>query len=100
MIKVWYNNLMKEIILWEKLHIHISDEDYDFLCEKRFSDGFSYDEFVSEFVSGTGITEKKVHLWPEADKRFAEYIQDLRDIEKMDINSMAQSILTEEEKFG
>ncbi len=71
------------ITLWSGLTIHISPNDWDFLFKNRFlSDNPSPDEVLSEFVSGTGISPNKKHLWNEADVRFAEYVQELREIQE------------------
>lgn len=79
----------------------ISDIDWDFLCKNRFfTDAPLKEEIQAEFVSGTGITQNKPHLWKEANKRFAEYIEDLREIQQMNVNHIAKIILTDEEKFG
>ena len=72
-----------DITFWDDLTIHVSPDDWDYLCINRFfSDNPAYDEIQAEFVTGTGITPNKKHLWKEADMRFAEYIQDLREIKK------------------
>ncbi|MCR5118184.1 MAG: hypothetical protein K6B44_01020, partial [Lachnospiraceae bacterium] len=72
---------MREYKFWEKLILHISDEDFDFLCRKRF---FTYsptfEDVRIEFVTGTGITYQKSELWGEADQLFHEYILDLKGI--------------------
>lgn len=70
-----------DITFWNELTVHISPDDWDFLCKNRFlSDNPSLDEVQAEFVSGTGISPNKKHLWNEADARFAEYVQELREI--------------------
>ena len=77
---------MKQIILFNSLKINISETDWQYLCNYRFFTTTPSDETVqAEFVSGTGITSRKKHLWKEADKRFAEYIEDLREINKKEI---------------
>ncbi len=92
---------MKEFVLWENLYLYISEEDYGFLCDHRFyTSAPSIEDLISEFVTGTGITPNKRDLWSCASEKFAEYIQDLREIESMNINRMAQNILSEDEKHG
>ena len=72
---------MKELTIFKKLTISISDEDWDFLCKYRFFTETPSDELVqSEFVSGTGITEKKAYTWSFANEKFIEYINDLKEI--------------------
>ena len=64
------------------------------MCKNRFgTDDPPYEEIQAEFVSGTGITEKKRELWNEADKRFSDYISDLKDISTMDLNKAARELL-------
>ena len=83
------------------MFLTISDKDWEFLCKNRlFNDDPLKEEIQAEFVSGTGITQNKPHLWKEAEKRFAEYIEDLREIQQMDVNKLARNLLTDEEKFG
>ena len=89
-----------DITLWNDLTIHVSPNDWNYLCKNRFpSDNPSLDEIQTEFVSGTGITPNKKHLWNEADTRFAEYVQELREIQEMDINQMAKDLLDNDEKY-
>jgi len=91
----------KVITLFNNLDIKVSIDDWEFMCKNRFfTDTPSEEHIQAEFVSGTGITKNKVHLWGKASKRFAEYISDLREIQELDINTMARKLLTEEEKFG
>lgn len=72
---------MKRIVLFEKLDVNISDEDWFFLCKARFfSNNPPIEDIEAEFVSGTGITPNKRKLWVEASNRFHDYIADLRDI--------------------
>ncbi len=86
-----------EITFWNELTVHISPNDWDFLCKNRFlSDNPSLDEIQAEFVSGTGISPNKKHLWNEADTRFAEYIQELREIQGMNIKQMARDLLDDD----
>lgn len=85
-----------DITFWNELTVHISPNDWDFLCKNRFlSDNPSLDEIQAEFVSGTGISSNKKHLWSEADARFTEYVQELREIQGMNINQMARDLLKE-----
>ena len=75
--------------------VNISDDDWDFLCKKRFFTNNPTDEDVcAEFVTGTGITPNKPQLWNEADQRFSEYIKDLRKICSLDINRMCREKMT------
>lgn len=92
---------MRKIILFHQMILTISDIDWDFLCKNRFfTDDPLKEEIQAEFVSGTGITQNKPHLWKEAEKRFAEYIEDLREIQQMNVNHIARNLLTDEEKFN
>ena len=45
-----------------------------------FSENPAIDEIQAEFVSGTGITKNKKHLWENANEKFLEYIKDLKEI--------------------
>lgn len=91
---------MKKIILFEKLNVEVSDENWNFLCQNRFfTDNPSYENIECEFISGTGITEKKKELWPLASLRFTEYVEDLKEIQQLDINAMAREVLTDEDKY-
>ncbi len=91
---------MKELILFDELIVKISEDDWDFLCENRFFSGTPNEEMLqSEFVTGTGITRNKKHLWSQASERFSEYIKDLKKISRLDINAMARNALTEGEKY-
>lgn len=92
---------MINITLFSNLQISISHKDWDFLCENRFfTDSPTIDDIQREFVTGTGITPDKKYLWNNASELFAEYIDDLRDIQKIDINKMARNLLSEEEKYN
>lgn len=73
---------MKQIILFDnKLVVSIEPELWDYLCGFRFfSSNPSDEEIEAEFVSGTGITRNKTHLWNEASERFSSYIQELKEI--------------------
>ena len=78
----------KTIILFSNLTFEVSAEDWDFLCKYRFfSDNPSEEQIQAEFVSGTGITKNKIHLWRKASERFSEYVADLRDIMQLDVNA-------------
>ena len=73
-----------ETIKFDALELHISNEDWTFLCECRlFSSNPAIEDIQSEFVTGTGITQNKKELWPRADELSAEYISDLREIRNM-----------------
>ena len=70
-----------KIRLFGKLDISISESDWTYLCNHRFfNDNPSIDEIEAEFVSGTGITSKKIDKWEKASEKFSEYINDLREI--------------------
>ncbi len=89
------------ILLWNALPLHITQEDWDFLCSQRlFTNTPDLEDIEAEFVSGTGITENKQELWAKADMSFAAYIEDLRKILALDINLMARTKLAEEEKMS
>ena len=90
----------KELVLFDELVVVISEEDWDFMCRNRFfSENPDEEELQAEFVSGTGITTDRKHLWSRVSERFSEYIRDLREISCLDINAMARNLLTEEEKY-
>lgn len=88
---------MKEIKIFnEQLTVHISDNDWDFLCAHRFMTVHpSLREFETEFVCDTNISssDEKRKLWPEADKRLAEYIDFLRQIQDININKACNTLL-------
>ena len=91
---------MKELILFDELIVKISEDDWNFLCKNRFfSDAPDEEMLQSEFVTGTGITRNKKHLWNQASERFSEYIKDLKEISGLDINALARNVLTEEAKY-
>ncbi len=77
-----------ELILFDELIITIPKSYWDYMVTYRFGgDNPSYEEIQAEFVSGTGITASKRALWNEANRRFLEYIEDLMNISKMDVNA-------------
>ncbi len=80
-------------VVFGELELHISDEDWKYMCENRFfTDNPEYDDIQAEFVSGTGITSQRRELWDKASENFAEYIQELREIrKKRDLDSGYQS---------
>ena len=73
---------MKQILLFDnKLTVSIKTELWEYLCNYRFfTSNPSDEELEAEFCSGTGITKSKTHLWGEADSRFTEYIEYLKEI--------------------
>ena len=73
---------MKKVRLFDnQMVLNISEEDWDFLCQNRlFSENPAIDEIQAEFVSGTGITKNKKHLWENANEKFLEYVKDLKEI--------------------
>lgn len=84
----------------DKLNITISQTDWDFLCQNRFFTDNPTEEMIqSEFVSGTGITAKKAFLWNNASEKFTEYISELKEIQNININELANDILTDKEKY-
>lgn len=92
---------MKTVILFGQLTLDVPDKDWDFLCKYRFfTQNPSVEDVQTEFVTGTGITKNKPHMWNEAGKRFSEYVDDLRDIQKMDLNVIARELLTDKEKYN
>ena len=81
-------------IIFNEIALTISDDDLDYLCKQRFfTDNPTIEDIQREFVTGTGITPNKKHLWSEANMRFKNYIDELRDIQKLDINDMAESLI-------
>ncbi len=90
----------KTIKLWDGLNLTISKKDWDFLCKYRFfSEKPPFDEIRAEFTTGTGITSRKPDLWSHASDAFAEYVEDLRSIMRLDINQMARNLLDDDEKY-
>ncbi len=82
------------IILFDELKLNISEENWQFLLQHRFSSKIpTNDELQAEFVSGTGITKKRKDLWPKAEIRFNEYIDDLKDIQSLDVNSSIRDLI-------
>lgn len=89
-----------DITLWDGLELNISKKDWEFLCSNRFlSKDPEIEDIMTEFVTGTGITKNKPHLWNKATGAFAEYVEDLRKVQSYDINGMARSLLNDEEKY-
>ena len=90
---------MVTVTVFEDLNIHVSDEDWAYMCENRFFSSTPDPEHIrAEFVTGTGITSTRRELWPQADKMFSEYVQELKMICGLDINAMARDALTDEER--
>lgn len=68
---------------YDNITLNINDEDWEFLCKNRlFTDSPAYEDIRAEFVSGTGITPNKSHLWEKSDELFHKYIEELREIQK------------------
>ncbi|MBQ9277969.1 MAG: hypothetical protein IJ224_04970 [Lachnospiraceae bacterium] len=81
--------------LFDELIIIINYDDWMFMCKNRFgTETPSYEEIQAEFVTGTGITKNKRELWREANARFTEYINDLKEIRSIDLNKAARDILS------
>ena len=79
-----------------RLVIDIPISEWWFLCEKRFFTDEPEDELIeAEFVTGTGITSDSTQLWNEASQRFLDYIADLREIQKLDLNAMCMDVAKE-----
>jgi len=95
-------NTAKIIRLFDgNLMVTVSASDWDYMCKHRFcTDDPSEEDIRAEFVTGTGITSKRTNLWPEASIRFHEYVDDLREISKLDINKMARDLIAEKEKIA
>lgn len=92
---------MMRYTFYDTISVTIQDQDWKFLCDHRFfSDHPQLEDVQAEFVSGTGITPNTPERWKEASKCFADYVAELRDIKKMDINSMARNLLSDEEKYA
>ena len=90
----------KTIILFGELELNIPLTDWTYLCEHLFlSDNPPEDVVRAEFVFGTGINRNIKHLWSEAAKRFTEHIEDLREIQSLNISEMADTVLSDEEKY-
>ncbi len=91
---------MKQISVFDnKLTFSIPLDEWEFFCKNElFSDTPSQEDVETEFVTGTGITPKKQHLWAEASTRFVEYIKDLRRIKGLDINKMCRDLTNNERK--
>jgi len=93
-------NNQRIIRLFDGLQFYVSEDDWNFMCKNRFfSENPPMDEVQAEFVTGTGITKSKKDLWNQASSRFADYVDDLREICSLDVTSMARAALTNEEKF-
>lgn len=77
---------MKEIKVFDdQLTVHISDEDWDYLCNyKFFTKQPSPNEFEDEFIVGTCVYPSEKHTWKEADKKLAQYVNELRIISGVD----------------
>ena len=87
-----------KIVLFDKLVIEITDEDWNFFCEYRFGTHQPTEEMIqSEFVSGTGIHINKKDKWSVASKEFSEYIADLKEIQRLDVNQAAKNLIIEED---
>jgi hypothetical protein len=70
-----------------------------FLCKNRFfTDNPSANIVQAEFVTGTGITAKTKNLW-EKRQYCSMNIEDLKEIQKLNINQMARNLLTDERKY-
>lgn len=86
-------------IFAKELTLQVAYEDFCFMCKKRFGTNEpSEDDWQTEFVTGTGITSERKDLWPRASERFAEYINDLRELQSIDINSMARKLIANVEE--
>ncbi len=73
--------IMHTKVFFDCITVNISDEDCKYLCEHRFFSEDPTDEDIRvEFVTGTGITPNKPELWNQADKMFADYVNDLRQV--------------------
>ena len=86
---------MKEFDVFDgRLTVHVSDEDWEFFCNKRIlNQNPSTEDIECEFVTGTGIIPSRKDLWSKADTLFAEYIEDLREFSKIDINAACRALL-------
>ena len=85
---------------YNTIDVKISDEDWDFLCKNRwFTENPDYEDVRLEFSTGTQITIQDKELWDKASEEFHEYICDLMEIQKIDINSVARKTLSFDEKY-
>ena len=87
---------MKYIELFDgQLGLEISDENWDYLCKYRFGTTNPSLNFIEpEFVTGTRITPGKKDIFHDASRLFADYINDLREINHDDINRQARELLS------
>ncbi len=87
--------MKKRITVFDgRLSIEVPPDDWEFLCEKEFYTYNPESELVlTEFVTGTGITPSKRHLWAEASERFAEHVACLRKIKSLDLCKMCRDSL-------
>lgn len=91
---------MHKYIIYNCIELSISDEDWDYLCQNRwFTTKPELEDIKAEFISGTGISPSKEHLWDKASILFHEYVTDLKDIQKMDINIECRNMLSFDEKY-
>lgn len=79
---------MHRFIFYNCIELSISNEDWDYLCQNRwFTNEPEFEDIRAEFVSGTGITPNKKHLWEKATILFHEYVVDLMEVQKMDFQN-------------
>ena len=91
---------MHNFTIFNCIKLSISNEDWEYLCKNRwFTNNPELSDIKAEFVSGTGITPNKPHLWDKATILFHEYVSELKEIQKIDINSECRKKLSLEEKY-
>ncbi len=82
-----------------ELSVLVEKADWDYLCKYRFfTNKPSEEQIECEFVTGTGITPNKKELLVSdiATKYFADYIKELKEVQSLDINTMARELLRDE----
>lgn len=90
---------MRKFTFYNCIELNISNEDWIYLCKNRWhTDSPQMDDVRAEFISGTGITPNTPDMWQKADEAFHDYINELRELQKIDINSKCKSLLSEVEK--
>lgn len=89
---------MKEFKIFDgQLTVHVTDEDWESLCNTRLlTINPSEDQLENEFVTGTWITETDINLWENADNKFHEYIDELLELSRIDLNKACRILLEKE----
>ena len=98
--KIKGDDYMHTYKFYDCIEVNISNDDWNYLCENRwFTKTPDAEDVRAEFVSGTGITPNKPNLWDKASEYFHNYVIELQEIHKMDINYECRKLLSFDEKF-